>query len=1280
MKKRLLAALLLAAAHHNAQAANTVLLTDDFEDASIDPSKWALITASGHTGFDESSAGGIVTETSGYLWIQNAAGAFKSILLPVNGYGEIVIDRNLYVSRGSGTLVSRPDEIVAEDGTVLLRWGYHYYSDGGTNRYGFGGFDDTLVPATWDAFFDETITYDPATGQGSYSSANGSTTITGTPLPAGTTHVYLRGSAYAVGSATDYKAIVDFTASQAEVHTLTVASAYGAPSPSVGDSVYSAGTVIDCSATNLAYTGFFTPTQVRYACVGWNGTGSVPASGATNAVAVALNEDSSITWNWEPLDAVLTVSSGFGSPYPTVGSRSYSIGTELTCSVQNEVTVNGIRYRCAGWTGSGSVPASGSANSVVVTVGATSSITWIWENLESRLAVVSAHGDPVPAVGDDMYAPGTVVTCSVENVVGPETRHYCTGWQKHGYSHYIGSYYYITAGTTNWTELELNSPDLRLTWLWETDHRLDIQVEGSGTVSQASGFYDEGSVQTLTATPAEGWVFDGWSGDATGTGSAPLTMDAPKSAIATFSVPASIANLSVAQVEGAREVEVTYDVAGTRSLLVDLEVFQNGSNLNASALSGAVGMVSAGPSNTITWNAGTDWNLNVDELTFNLLSEDGLPFYAPYTPGPWAIPKTQITLDYYMGIDGEDGDLQAGMVWPSPRFADNGDGTVTDNMTGLQWGKTASYTSWYNSMSACENLSLAGHDDWRLPNVREMRSLLSNFSRSYPVVELGVFSNFSTGNNYWTSTRLEYNTGYAYAVYGNYGYTLPLSLGSSYGYLPVRGSSTGMVAIAKTGQANSWDAARSTEDGDLQTGQAWPEPRFTDHGDGTATDHLTGLMWCKTQLGSTYWAGALNACNGLTAAGHTDWRLPNINELETLVDYGEKYPSPTLPADHPFVSFPGGTAVRVWSSSTPYSTGYGYIVDFYNGHIDAYSKGNSCYVMACRGGVEIQETISEPTTYEPLPVTGQTNSFAVGDDGDLQKGVKEFTNEYIPRFGHSGSGRFHDSRTGLEWYVSDGYNTSWTAAIVACEYSSSAGATDWRLPNVREMLSLLDYGQSTPMLPEGHPFADWTNVVYWTSTVSPHSTDYALTVNLNDGTVFSSHRGFGQNCFCLVRWMTEPVDVAAVPKTGQTFSLRDGDDGFYQKGVAVAGERFADNGNGTVNDNQTGLVWLKDAASLNRMNWSNAVAACESMHFGNYSDWRLPNARELESLITYSTNAPVTPDMFDNVKFTSGAAYWSSTTAAGNAALAVEFKFDTGRQGPQYKENPRYVWPVRGGN
>ncbi|MBW2741681.1 MAG: DUF1566 domain-containing protein [Deltaproteobacteria bacterium] len=114
-------------------------------------------------------------------------------------------------------------------------------------------------------------------------------------------------------------------------------------------------------------------------------------------------------------------------------------------------------------------------------------------------------------------------------------------------------------------------------------------------------------------------------------------------------------------------------------------------------------------------------------------------------------------------------------------------------------------------------------------------------------------------------------------------------------------SFAGSVDLPKTGQITCYDAdgnvidcAETGQDGDIQAGVEWPEPRFEDNGDGTVTDHLTGLIWLRNAncFGKMTWWIALTYCNKLASGscGLTDgsvagdWRLPNIVELESLVN------------------------------------------------------------------------------------------------------------------------------------------------------------------------------------------------------------------------------------------------------------------------------------------------------------------------------------------------------------------------------------------------------------
>ena len=171
---------------------------------------------------------------------------------------------------------------------------------------------------------------------------------------------------------------------------------------------------------------------------------------------------------------------------------------------------------------------------------------------------------------------------------------------------------------------------------------------------------------------------------------------------------------------------------------------------------------------------------------------------------------------------------------------------------------------------------------------------------------------------------------------------------------------------------------------------------------------------------------------------------------------------------------------------------------------------------------------------------------------------------------------------------------------------------------------------------------------------------------------------------------------APVPKTGQVTPYHGRDDGALQKGVAWPNPRFRDNNDGTVTDNLTGLIWLKDAGAFEKKTWANALSAANSLKNGEHGlsdgseagDWRLPNVRELCSLIDYEYNDPALSNAAGDKKWTAGdpfdtiqsSNYWSSTTRSCNAAYGWYVNLNDGYVSPSDKAGYYdYVWPVRGG-
>jgi hypothetical protein len=159
--------------------------------------------------------------------------------------------------------------------------------------------------------------------------------------------------------------------------------------------------------------------------------------------------------------------------------------------------------------------------------------------------------------------------------------------------------------------------------------------------------------------------------------------------------------------------------------------------------------------------------------------------------------------------------------------------------------------------------------------------------------------------------------------------------------------------VPKTGQTTPYVAG---DDGTLKMGVAWPALRFTDNSNGTVTDKLTGLIWMKDGgvLGAQTWADAMTTANTLESglAGLTDgsqagdWRLPNVRELLSLIDYGRF--NPAFPASQPFTDV---QPFYFWSSTTS-ATGAGgaWGVYFFDGAVISNGKSATGYVWCVRGG------------------------------------------------------------------------------------------------------------------------------------------------------------------------------------------------------------------------------------------------------------------------------------------------------------------------------------------
>jgi quinol monooxygenase YgiN len=347
-----------------------------------------------------------------------------------------------------------------------------------------------------------------------------------------------------------------------------------------------------------------------------------------------------------------------------------------------------------------------------------------------------------------------------------------------------------------------------------------------------------------------------------------------------------------------------------------------------------------------------------------------------------------------------------------------------------------------------------------------------------------------------------------------------------------------------------------------------------------------------------------------------------------------------------------------------------------------------------------------------LQKTGQTQCFSVsgqvipplgtGQDGELRKGAA-FP---VPRFIDNANGTVTDRLSGLTWLQdADAFGpVSWEQALMNARnlangqhgLSDRSVKGDWRLSNIRELLSLIDYGTANPIIPAHNHFRNVRSAIYWTSTTLAPAPILAWMMTLGIGPTVFDVKTSPSNRMWPVRGNSR------LPKTGQAQcwdaqgNLQptcpgNGQDGEIQAGVAPPFPRFTDNGDGTVTDNHTRLVWLKNANPFGLRIWEDALTLCNNLHSGAYGlrdgsapgDWRLPNIREAESVVDYGQFAPCLPnrgsdalgnDIFEDLRPSS---YWTSTSVTVAPKEAMFIIYGVGPSIFESKEHPFFVWPVR---
>ena len=246
-----------------------------------------------------------------------------------------------------------------------------------------------------------------------------------------------------------------------------------------------------------------------------------------------------------------------------------------------------------------------------------------------------------------------------------------------------------------------------------------------------------------------------------------------------------------------------------------------------------------------------------------------------------------------------------------PSYTDNNDGTVTDNITDLMWQADMGDKIFFEAAKTkAEGLILGGHDDWRVPTIKELYSLI-------------LFTGRASGTNiidkYIDTTVFIQPLGDPRPIDAQ---TISATV---YVSTTMNNNPTVFGVNFLDGRIKGYPKKKDWFFRMVRGNTDYGKNDFIDNGDGTITDNATGLMWQQDDDGTARdWEESLEYAEGLDFADHDDWRLPSSKELQGIVDYTRSPATTSSPAIDPLfgcteIKDAGGNMGQYpyyWSGST----------------------------------------------------------------------------------------------------------------------------------------------------------------------------------------------------------------------------------------------------------------------------------------------------------------------------------------------------------------------------